>query len=434
MLAAVGYITVILCLVAIMSKKVTPFTAFTLIPAFACIVIGQGANIGSYIASGITSIASIGVMFTFSMVFFGMMSDVGAFDVPINFVLKRVGTDPVKICIGALIVTCITHLDGSGATTFLITIPAMKPIFDRMKMDIRVLATIAALGAGTMNTLPWGGAVIRAAASLGIEMDAIFTPLIVPMIAALLACLGVSVILGLGERKRLGYNPAKMDAGILELEISEDQQALRRPKLLWINWILIIVTIVCLVMNLLPPAPCFILATVLCLIVNFPSLDLQRKVVDSHAKDMIWAINLLWAAGCYSGMLKNSGILEAMAQSLVNIIPQSLGGQLPLLLGLMGTPLNLFFDGDSFFYGVLPVLAETGAAFGVSPIILSRAVIAGGFWTVGFPITPLASSNFILTGLCGIDIGEHQKRTFLWAWAVGLIFLLAAIIVGAVPL
>jgi len=105
-----------------------------------------------------------------------------------------------------------------------------------------------------------------------------------------------------------------------------------------------------------------------------------------------------------------------------------------LLLGLMGTPLNLFFDGDSFFYGVLPVLAETGAAFGVSPIILSRAVIAGGFWTVGFPITPLASSNFILTGLCGIDIGEHQKRTFLWAWAVGLIFLLAAIIVGAVPL
>ena len=81
------------------------------------------------------------------------MGDVGAFERIVNKIIKIMGADPVKVCIGTFIITILTHLDGSGATTFLITVPAMLPIYQKMKMDNRILATIVALAAGTMNML-----------------------------------------------------------------------------------------------------------------------------------------------------------------------------------------------------------------------------------------------------------------------------------------
>ena len=146
MLAIVGLLTILIVMFLIMTKKCS-----TLI---ACLVVGQGAEMGGYITSGIKSVAATGVMFIFAVAFFGIMGDVGAFEIVVNKILQIIGKDPVKICVGTLIITMMTHLDGSGATTFLITIPALLPIYDKLQMDRRVLATIVADGAGTMNIVP----------------------------------------------------------------------------------------------------------------------------------------------------------------------------------------------------------------------------------------------------------------------------------------
>ena len=54
--------------------------------------------------------------------------------------------------------------------------------------------------------------------------------------------------------------------------------------------------------------------------------------------------------------------------------------------------------------------------------------------TLGFPISPLTPSTFLLVGLAGVDFGEHQKHTFFWAWLVSLVILFVAVIIGAIPL
>ena len=54
--------------------------------------------------------------------------------------------------------------------------------------------------------------------------------------------------------------------------------------------------------------------------------------------------------------------------------------------------------------------------------------------TVGFPISPLTASTFLLVGLSGVDLGEHQKKTIPLAWLVSLVMVVVALITGAIAL
>lgn len=430
MLAIIGVITVLAVLALIMSKKVSPMISLIVVPMIACLLVGQGSEMGGYITAGIKSVAPTGCMFIFAVLFFGIMGDVGAFERIVNAILRIIGTDPVKICIGTFLVTIMTHLDGSGATTFLITIPAMLPIYQKLKMDPRVLATIVAMGAGTMNLVPWGGPTIRAATALEISLTELYNPMIIPQICGLIAGLAISIWFGMREKKRLGDTLASITLEAKEL--TEEEKALRRPKLFWFNLALIVVTIVSLVTELLPPAGCFMAALAIAMIVNYPNLDLQRKLVDMHAEAALMMSSVLFAAGCFTGIMSNSGMLTAMAEGLVSILPQSIASHFAFALGITSMPLSLLFDPDSFYYAVLPVLAVAGETAGVAAVAMARAAICGQI-TVGFPISPLTPSTFLLTGLSGVDLGDHQKHSFLPLWIVSLTIVLVAVIMGVIP-
>ncbi len=430
MLAIIGLVTVLAVLVLIMSKKVSPMISLIVVPMIACLLVGQGGEMGGYITAGIKSVAPTGCMFIFAVLFFGIMGDVGAFERIVNAILRVIGTDPVKICIGTFFVTLMTHLDGSGATTFLITIPAMLPIYQKMKMDPRVLATIVAMGAGTMNLVPWGGPTIRAATALEISLTDLYNPMIIPQICGLVAGLAISIWFGLREKKRLGETLASIT--LEPKQLSEEEKALRRPKLFWFNLALIVVTIVSLVVELLPPAGCFMAALAIAMIVNYPNLDLQRKLVDMHAEAALMMSSVLFAAGCFTGIMSNSGMLTAMAEGLISILPQSVASHFAFALGITSMPLSLLFDPDSFYYAVLPVLAAAGETAGVAAVAMARAAICGQI-TVGFPISPLTPSTFLLTGLSGVDLGDHQKHSFLPLWIVSLTIVLVAVIMGVIP-
>ena len=96
-------------------------------------------------------------------------------------------------------------------------------------------------------------------------------------------------------------------------------------------------------------------------------------------------------------------------------------------------PASLLFDPDSFYYGVLPVLSATAENFGVSGLSIARAAVLGQM-TTGFPVSPLTAATFLLTGLAGVELGEHQKKTIPRAFLLTLVMLAAALILGAVEL
>lgn len=433
MLAIVGLVTILLVMFLIMTKKCSTLVALITVPMVACLIVGQGANMGEFITAGIKSVAATGVMFIFAVAFFGIMGDVGAFEIVVNKILRIIGKDPMKICIGTLIITLMTHLDGSGATTFLITIPALLPIYDKLKMDRRILATIVAAGAGTMNLVPWGGPTIRAATALNVSLTELYNPMIIPQLCGIAACIAVAVMFGIKEKKRLG---SSLDSVVITPprfeELPDEEKLKRRPKLVWFNILLIVATIVALVMELLPPAGCFMAALCIAMLVNYKDLKEQGKRMDEHAIAAMMMASTLFGAGCFTGILGGCGMLEAMAQGLCQILPVSLMGHIAILIAIFSMPLSLMFDPDSFYYAVLPVIAVASEAAGIPGLAIGRAAICGQI-TVGFPISPLTPSTFLLTGLSGVDLGDHQKHSFIWLWLISLTIVAAAVIMGVIP-
>jgi CitMHS family citrate-Mg2+:H+ or citrate-Ca2+:H+ symporter len=123
-------------------------------------------------------------------------------------------------------------------------------------------------------------------------------------------------------------------------------------------------------------------------------------------------------------------MLSAMAAELVRVLPPGVLRHLPVLLGVTSMPLSLAFDPDSFYFGLLPVLAHASQAAGGSAIETGRAAVLGQM-TTGFPVSPLTPATFLLVGLANVDLSDHQKRTIPYAFAITVIMTIAAVATGA---
>lgn len=431
MLALIGFLIIAVILFLIMTKKLSPIVSLIVVPVIGAIIAGQAGEVGSYIAKGIVTMAPTGVMFIFSILFFGIMRDNGTFDPIVEKIIKVSRGNPVLVVVGTYIIALIGHLDGAGATTFLLTVPAMLPIFTAMRMRKLTLAAVVAMGAGVMNLTPWGGPTLRAATALEMNVAELYAPVVIPQIVGVLTGLAIAFYLGKQEAKLLKAQNIDLNDLLLNQETSIDPEltALKRPKLIFVNILLIVATIGIMIASILPPAVSFMLGTTIALIINYPDPKLQRKIVDSHAVEAMMMAGVLFAAGALTGILKESGMSAAMAQAMVQIMPASLGRYMAPILGFFSVPLSLVFDPDSYYFGVMPVIANSVTHFGIPAVDIARASIAGQI-TVGFPISPLTPSTFLLIGLAGVDLGEHQKFTFKWLWLISIMIVLAMVVMG----
>lgn len=401
-----------------------------LIPIVFALIGGFASDLGPIMLEGIQGVAPTGIMLSFAILYFGIMSQAGLFDPIISRTLRLVKGDPTKIAIGTAVVAMLSHLDGSGASTFLITIPAFLPLYDKLGMKRIVLAGIVALGAGVMNLLPWGGPTARAASALKIDVSTVFNPVIPAMIVGIIWVLIVAYLLGKNERKRIGIKQITYD---YQEELSKEEISLKRPKLFWYNLILTIIVIIALVREWLPLPIVFMVAFAIALLMNYPNPKSQQERIASLAPNVITVAMIIFAAGIFTGILSGTGMIDAMAEAMISMIPQSLGGSMAVIIGILSMPLSLLFTPDSFYFGVLPVISQTASAYGIEGAEMARAAILGQM-TTGFPISPLTGSTFLLVGLAGVDLGDHQRFIFKWAFGTSVIMTIIAVITGVIPL
>jgi CitMHS family citrate-Mg2+:H+ or citrate-Ca2+:H+ symporter len=433
-LPLLGLVTIVVLLAAILTRRMSPLVALIIVPVAASLVGGFGLQTSKFVIEGLKSLAPVVGMFVFAILYFGTITDAGTLDPIIDRILRTVGTRPTRIVMGTTLLALLIHLDGSGAVCFLVTIPAMLPLYDRLNMERRVLAAAASMAAG-INFLPWTGPMIRASASLHLPVSALFNPLIPVQIIGLVFVFGMAFWLGRREERRLGLTAAAGGVPMPQRELTEEQKALRRPRNFWFNIALTVIVLGSMVVmgEKVPPALVFMVGLCVALLVNYPNVDTQRQRIDAHARAALMMAGILLAAGVFTGVMQGSGMLRAMAQTAVGFVPATMASHIPVVLGLVSMPLSLLFDPDSFYFGVLPVIAEVAGQLGVPAVKIGQAALLGQM-TTGFPISPLTPATFLVCVLSGIDLADHQKFTFPLLFGASIVMTIACVVLGIFPL
>ncbi|MBC2680211.1 CitMHS family transporter [Pseudomonas baltica] len=432
MLALLGLAMVIVFTYLIMSKRLSPIVALTVVPIVFAVIGGFGGSTGKMILDGLKVVAPSAALLLFAILFFGLMIDSGLFDPLIRKILKKVNGDPVKIAIGTALLSLTVALDGDGTTTYMITCAAMLPLYKRIGMNPMVLATVAMLALGIMSGMsPWGGPATRAIAVLGIDASEYFIPLLPTMAGGAAWVVFTAYLLGRAERKRIGSVQLRSGGGECYIEAILGDQPYKRPKLVWINLLLVIGVMVALVMGLAHSAVLFLIGFVLALMINYPQLDIQKERILAHSGNAMTVVLLVFAAGVFAGIFSGTKMVDALAQSLVDMIPPSWGHLFPLVVAVTSMPLTFVLSNDAYYFGVVPILANAAAAYGISPVEIARASI------LGQPVhlmSPLVASTLLLVGMVDRDIGDFQKATVKWAVLTSLVVTALALLTGAITL
>lgn len=431
-LALLGYGLVIVFMALIMTKRLSAFTSLILVPLVFAYIGGFGPKLGAFALTGIKSVAPTATMLLFAILYFGIMINVGLFDPLVDWVIKFVKGDPLKVLVGTAILAAAVSVDGDGSTTTMICCSALLPIYLRLKMKPLYLATIIIMQNGIMNLLPWGGPTARITAALKLDGSEILRPLVPGMIIAIIYVIGVAYYLGLKERKRLGIIKVdKIAASEMSATLSPEMEVLKRPKLIWINFIMTILVMGTLIGGKVPAPVIFEVATALALMINFRSMKTQRKLIDINAGNAIQVVIMVLAAGVFMGILTETKMAEAIALNLASVVPKSLGSHWALVTAFISVPGAFLLSNDAFYFGVVPVLAKTGAAYGFTSLQIGIASTMGQAFHL---LSPLVAFIYLLLQLTDVDMGEWQRHAAKFSLGTFIIFILAAALTGVMPL
>ena len=459
-----GLLTIVAIVVTLFKSKTQPAIAFIVWPTILALILVIGGrhsfdDIAAMIKSGFSSTGPTAALFVFSVLYFGFMTDAGMFDVIIGKLMKLVGDNVIGVAVVTCIIALVGHLDGGGASTFCIVIPAMLPVFKRMHMRPTSLLRIAVLAMGVLNLMPWAGPTMRAASVLGTEAGALWKTILPVQIFGIVLALAHAVLTGFQEKKRGAGLHGKLaeTEGVIELDetagtASAGDSELARPKLFIFNILLTVAVIAMLIWDVFPSYYPFMIGCAVALFVNYGfSAKMHKKIINLHAGPALMMCSTLMGAAVLMGILTSSmgadgkvisakvmelpedalpSVVRCLANMVASFMPAALGKQLPLVIGILSVPLALAFDTDSYFYGMLPVVIGIGQAFGVAaqPIAVAM-VICRNCATF---ISPMVPATLLGIGLAEVDIKDHIKASFLYVWAFSIICMIVGKIIGII--
>jgi len=443
LLTILAYLMIITFMFAIMKKYLSPFTSLVLVPLVFTVVamlagVSADGNIGDFLLEGIGTTANTGIMLLFAILYFSIMLDTGLFDPITKKMIQFAKGDPMKVLIATAVVAATVSLNGDGTTTTLICCSAFIPIYKKLNMNLMNLAVLVILQNTIMNLLPWGGPTARAMAVFDVDASILsyLAPGMILSIAYVIAF--VAPRMGRKERARLGVK-VLTDEEIEEMTNVSDPETreIRRPKNFMFNGILTIALVVWLVAGSfieaisMPPLLLFLVGTCIALMVNYPNLKDQSLRIGANGGDAVQTVILVFAAGVFMGLFQGSGMADALAESFIHIIPKQLANYWGLVIALVSAPGTFFISNDGFYFGVMPVLAEAGRAYGFTNMQMALASLMGQAFHL---LSPLVAFIYLLIRLTGLDMGQWQKESAKYALGVFAIFLITAIVLGYLPL
>ncbi len=433
MLSIIGLLTILAIILLLLWGKITPIIGLVVIPIIGALLAGFNfPEIAEFYGQGIDKVMSVVIMFIFAILYFGVMQDVGLFDPIINKMIKISGANVIAITCGTVIIASIAHLDGSGASTFLITIPALLPLYKRLRMSPYLLLLLVGTSASIVNMVPWGGPLGRVGAILGKDPSILWRPLIPVQIIGLVLAVVMAYILGVREKIRIS-RLGPMDEEIIDTpeevrELEDNPKKHSHSELLWVNFLLTLGTIGILLWGIIPAGFTFMMALSIALPINFRKVEKQMERIKAHAPNALLMAAIILSAGSFLGILGGTGMLNALAVDLVKLLPDFIVPKLHILIGILGVPFEIILNTDAYYFALFPVIEQIVTSIGVDSLSATYAMIIGNI--IGTFISPFSPALWLALGLAGCNMGQHIRYSLLWMWGFSIVMMVAAFFMG----
>lgn len=430
LMLATGIVMFIILTWCLLKNTFPPSILFIILPTLAALICGFGfKELSEYVALGLKSVVGTATLVAFSAMFFTLMKEAGVFDVIVRFILRFVTPSTFSVLLATLVIASVCSLDGNAYATLLVTIPALLPIYEKMNISRKTLLLLVTTGVGVTGITPWGGSLNRAIAVTHLNILDVYYQIIPLQVVLFLLGVILCWLMARSENRN--------GSGISSQAFYEMRQEMLtskgspNPRLLKLNFALVITTIIILVSGLVAGNYLFMIAFSLAVMINYPDTKKAQQKIKDYAMTVFPVIVIFLTIGVFVGILQNTGIIKLLVNELAEIFPSSLGPYLYLILAAFSVPIVILIGSDAFYFALLPLAVGLGQNFGVSPLHVTIAMLITE--QIGLLLSPVIPATHLGLSLLNLRVDEHIRHSLIRVWIMSICALITAMLSGIIP-
>ena len=407
MTTLIGFLMIGFVVFLLIKDKFALAPVFVLIPTVASLLCGFSLQeTAGFVADGINSVLNTALLFVFSILYFGILGDIGIFELLVQKVVKILNHNITILMIATALLCMLIQMDGSGAMTILIMIPAMLPIFDAMRIPRVVLVYLVSSSTAISNMFPWCSAMLRLSAASGVDSMEIWKYMIPIQAAAIFVTLFIDIWISI-RLKRHGSGISKEDFLQLKKQMGESAKLKVPMPIAVFDVCYTIILLALLLMGYVTSTFAFMFSVGVILIVNFRDVKEQNEKIKKHGTTAYPLVLVIFCLGAMVGIMKGSGMVNAIAQAFIALIPRSLGQFTAFLYGLIGVPVSMIVGSDCCYSILTPILGEINIQYGGNMLQACAAVIITS--SMAANISLVGAVPYLSIGLAGITMKDNIK-------------------------
>lgn len=433
MVALIGLIMFIVSAFLALSKKMHLMVPFIVVPVIAGMLCGYSFNeVMGFAASGVSGTFNSVLLCIFAVLYFSVLSETGMFDIIVNKLVGITKGNIYIVMVVTIVVAFIGHLDGAYNTTYLIAIPALAPLYKKLNIDRRCLVLLVSLAAAPMTGMAWATPAKMPVYAPEIN-PVVMAQSLYPVIA-ILFCLAVVYALGCGKHysSKNAVELAALRAEFLKEDgnktVDFSDKPLARPRLFWVNFVIFLVSLGCFMfLTEVATYLLFMLFSAVALLVNYHTQKEQNQIVRKHSATMLAPAILFLGIGVMVGILNGTGMVTAMVDVVLSIIPESMARFTHVLYAIVILPLEIVIPYQAF-QSMNPLLLGIGAGCGLTAYQV-LTVLCISYLN---PCSPLVAANNLACELAEVDIIQQVKYSVIPCFAFNVIGVMLCVLFGLV--
>ncbi len=431
MIAIIGLIMFAVSSYLALSKKMHLMVPFVVVPVIAGLCCGFSlTDVLNFAADGVKGTFNSVLLCIFAVLYFSVLSETGMFDIMVNRLVSITKGNIYIVMIVTVIVAFIGHLDGAYNTTYLIAIPALAPLYKKLNIDRRSLVLLVSLAAAPMTAMAWGQPAKMTVYDASIDpvvMAQSLYPVVAIMLGlALLTAVGFGFYYSKQNAAEIAALKAGFENGTEDKKVDFSGNPLARPKLFWVNFALFIFSLACFMfLNSVKTYVLFMVFSCAALLINYHTQKEQSQIVRKHSATMLAPAILFLGIGVMVGVLNGTGMVTAMVDAVLSVVPASMARFTHVLYAIIILPLEIFIPYQAF-QSMNPLLLGIGAGCGLTAYQVLTCM------NISYlnPCSPLVAAANLACELAEVDIIKQVKFSVVFCLAFNTIGVLLCVLLG----